>query len=361
MAGSGRSRHTRAVMTADDGRPPSAPRPLGLSVAAVARRLGVAPATLRTWDRRYGLGPSEHTAGAHRRYTGADLARLDLMRRLVHAGVPPVDAARTALTADIDPATSVLDDPALGLAHQPASEAAEAAASVTVLATGDGPTARAGRAAGGTVVPIPGGTPAARGLARAAMSLDGEACRGIVTDTLDRRGVVWTWDHLLVPVLVGVGERWSSTGRGVEVEHLLSDAVTGALAACTARVFTTSPPVAGRPVLLACAPEEEHALPLHALAAALAERRIPARMLGARVPGSALAAAVQRTGPGAVLVWSQAPGTGELAVMTGLPDLRPAPLLLAAGPGWPAELPAGVGRVRDLTDAVIRIATAVAR
>ena len=26
-----------------------------LTVAAVARRLGVAPATLRTWDRRYGL------------------------------------------------------------------------------------------------------------------------------------------------------------------------------------------------------------------------------------------------------------------------------------------------------------------
>ena len=39
-----------------------------LTVAAVARRLGVAPATLRTWDRRYGLGPSSHEAGEHRRY-----------------------------------------------------------------------------------------------------------------------------------------------------------------------------------------------------------------------------------------------------------------------------------------------------
>ncbi|MGI9196332.1 MAG: MerR family transcriptional regulator, partial [Candidatus Nanopelagicales bacterium] len=41
--------------------------PLGLTVAAVARRLGVAPATLRTWDRRYGVGPTEHAAGSHRR------------------------------------------------------------------------------------------------------------------------------------------------------------------------------------------------------------------------------------------------------------------------------------------------------
>ncbi len=34
------------------------PAEVGLSVAAVARRIGIAPATLRTWDRRYGLGPS---------------------------------------------------------------------------------------------------------------------------------------------------------------------------------------------------------------------------------------------------------------------------------------------------------------
>jgi len=71
-----------------------------LAVAAVARRLGVAPATLRTWDRRYGLGPSEHTAGAHRRYTGTDVDRLMVMRRLTLAGVAPADAARVAMDTD---------------------------------------------------------------------------------------------------------------------------------------------------------------------------------------------------------------------------------------------------------------------
>ena len=75
----------------------------GLTVAAVARRLGVAPATLRTWDRRYGLGPSEHRAGAHRRYSAVDLTRLEHMRRLVLAGLPPGDAAREALALDVDP------------------------------------------------------------------------------------------------------------------------------------------------------------------------------------------------------------------------------------------------------------------
>ena len=43
------------------------PAEVGLSVAAVARRIGIAPATLRTWDRRYGLGPTLHKAGSHRR------------------------------------------------------------------------------------------------------------------------------------------------------------------------------------------------------------------------------------------------------------------------------------------------------
>ena len=67
-----------------------------LTVAAVARRIGVAPATLRTWARRYGLGPSDHQEGEHRRYCPADLAKLTMMRRLIVAGVSPADAAEQA-------------------------------------------------------------------------------------------------------------------------------------------------------------------------------------------------------------------------------------------------------------------------
>src|SRR4051795_6852101 len=77
-----------------------APSP-ALAVAAVARRLGVAPATLRTWDRRYGLGPSEHSAGAHRRYSAVDGARLFVMRRLTLDGVAPAESARISLATDV--------------------------------------------------------------------------------------------------------------------------------------------------------------------------------------------------------------------------------------------------------------------
>jgi MerR family transcriptional regulator, light-induced transcriptional regulator len=72
-----------------------------LSVAAVARKLGIAPATLRTWDRRYGIGPADHAPGRHRRYSADDLARLELMRYALLHGATPADAATYALTAPL--------------------------------------------------------------------------------------------------------------------------------------------------------------------------------------------------------------------------------------------------------------------
>ncbi|UFU02348.1 MerR family transcriptional regulator [Ruania suaedae] len=73
-----------------------------LTVAAVAERLGVAASTLRTWERRYGLGPSMRTAGRHRRYSAEDVDRLEAMRRLTRDGVAPADAARVARGLDPD-------------------------------------------------------------------------------------------------------------------------------------------------------------------------------------------------------------------------------------------------------------------
>lgn len=311
----------------------------GLTVAAVARRMGVAPATLRTWDRRYGVGPSEHQPGAHRRYTPADLARLEHMRRLVIAGIPPAEAARAARDAAFDEA-----------------ELAPVTQLPTPVPTPD--IEAESRAGGGRVVPMPGGAQAARGLARAAQSLDSATCSAIITETIDRRGVVWTWDNLIVPVLNGVGQQWSDSGRGIEVEHALSAALQDSL---SARVRSSAAPLNSRSVLLACAPDEMHSLVLWAVAAGLAERRISARILGASLPASALASAVQRLGPAVVFVWSQIPDTADPAILGAVPSFRPAATVLIGGPGWrhDGELLPGVIRVSDLTDTITRIARAV--
>ena len=169
------------------------------------------------------------------------------------------------------------------------------------------------------------------------------------------RGVTWTWEHLVVPVLIGAGKRWEQTGEGVEVEHLLSECVSGAL-----RVISTSVGAGrnARPVLLASAEDEDHSLPLHALAAALAERRVGSRILGPRLPTVALADAIRRSGPAAVFVWSQLPATGNVEQLAALPAQRPASLVVAGGPGWHGSLPPGAVHAFDLTDAVTRIVVA---
>ncbi|MGW0551834.1 MerR family transcriptional regulator, partial [Streptomyces altiplanensis] len=68
-----------------------------LSTGAVARRLGVAPTTLRSWEHRYAIGPATRQDGKHRRWTPQDIARLEEMCRLTSQGVPPAEAARAVL------------------------------------------------------------------------------------------------------------------------------------------------------------------------------------------------------------------------------------------------------------------------
>ena len=317
----------------------SAPQP-GLTVAAVARRLGVAPATLRTWDRRYGLGPSSHEAGAHRRYTAVDLARLEHMRQLIVAGVPAADAAREALAADVDGAPLATVTP-IGSRPQVQARIPEQVSA---------------RPGGGSVVALPGAGARARGLARAAMSLDGATCQAIIEDSLVDRGVIATWDDLLVPVLAGVGEKWQDDGKGIEVEHTLSGAVLQALGGVMRGLRD---PINARSVLLAPVDGEWHSLPLWALAAALAERQIGCQLMTDPMPPHSLTQAVHRLGPAAVVVWSQTPETGDAAQVAGLPRFRPMPAVLLGGPGWHGALPAGVERVGDLTGAVARVAHAL--
>ncbi|WP_460849758.1 MerR family transcriptional regulator, partial [Phytohabitans suffuscus] len=281
----------------------------GLSAGEVARRLGVAVTTLRSWHRRYGLGPDQHEARHHRRYTGEDLSRLEVMCRLTGEGMPAAEAARAALA--VHPV-----------------EAAQRPVVVSIPA---------GRAGGGNTIPVGGAGPEARGLARAAMRLDVATMSSVITRMIGERGVVHTWDQLLRPVLAGVGDRHAASGALVEVEHLLSRTISDAFAAVRRPAGAPAPRT-----LLACADEEQHSLPVGALAAALDGRGHRSLLLGARVPPRALPAVDARLGPTVVVLWSQAPATAGAAQLSGL---RGTPLVVAAGPGWQRDsLPQSVAR-----------------
>ncbi len=324
------------------GTAPSAPPAPALSVAGAARGLGVAPGTLRSWERRYGLAPSLHTAGGHRRYGPVDLARLEVMHRLVQQGVPPAEAARAAIEAEIGADAREAANPYVVLREPEPSGAA-----------GPGPAARhpappagvgTGSAGGGRVLPMPRRTRSARGLARAAMALDSAACRRTLSSSLAERGAIDTWEELIRPVMVAIGERWEETNRGVEIEHSFSTVVSGCLSAHSARLER---PRNRRPALLATVAEDLHDLPLLVLQAALSDVGIASHVLGARTPDEALRDAVARLGPPVVFLWAQMPGPS----LPELPPKRPPARVLRGGPGWGSDTPGG-GDVTDLEQAV---------
>ena len=292
-----------------------------LSVAAVARRLGVAPATLRTWDRRYGIGPRDHTTGRHRRYAPEDVARLELMQRALLRGVAPAEAASYALRSappDVEqaPHDRDLPDQEMSLVREIGLRS-------------------------GTVV----------GLSRAAMAMDGVAAQRLVASGIAELGVLAVWQDVVRPVLAALDRRRAQSGECVEVEHLLRECALAAIVAATPLVTAPRNP---RPVLLCCAPAERQSLPLYVLRAALAGAGIGTQMLGAALPAAALAAAVRRTAPAAVALWAELPHPAD--VFDQVPRTRQRVRLLACGPGWfPVDLPGRVDRLEDLRDAVSQV------
>jgi MerR family transcriptional regulator, light-induced transcriptional regulator len=313
------------VSPAQPGRPDRPDRPeLVYTVSGAARRLGMPAATLRTWERRHGIGPSGRSPGGHRRYSAADLSRLRAMRTLVGTGIPPAQAA--VLAALAAPAS-----------HEQAL-AASAGAALPTPGAGPGPGSEPGSEPGGEV-------PAALAV-RAADALDTPLLVATLGDAFARLGVCAAWERLAVPALREIGARPAPAAGHGAAEHMLS----GCLMAVLLGIITAAPAArAPRPVLLGCAPEEQHVLPVYALHAELAGRRVDVRPLGSRVPRPALVHAVGAVRPAAVFLWSQMAVTADPELLRGLP---PGPRLVAGGRGWAqSALPAGVALAATLEGA----------
>ncbi|GAA0644567.1 MerR family transcriptional regulator [Kutzneria viridogrisea] len=281
---------------------------------ALARSLGISPTTLRTWDRRYGLGPSARQDGRHRRYTDQDAARLRRMVELTAMGMAPASAAALALgqpprDGDVGPAAVI------------------------------GPHAAA-----------------VRGFARAATRLDEPLLRGLSQDLISEYGVVTAWEQVFMPALIQIGDRVADRSSGIEVEHIASATVGHAL-----RQVPT-PEHRGRlPVLLACAPEELHTLALDALGAALSERDCAHRALGARVPPRALLDAVGKLRPAVVVVWAHREDLARSVPLAAL-VAEPGVAVVVAGPGWSqVGTPQPVRAVRTLPGAVRTVLELIGR
>jgi DNA-binding transcriptional MerR regulator len=289
-----------------------APRDLrsapALSVAAVARRLGVAPATLRTWDRRYDLGPSEHLAGSHRRYTSEDLARLMVMRRLTLEGVAPSEAARVARESEPQE-----DRPLADVHHLGGAAAIETA----------------GRT-----------TPAV--LVDAALRGDEETTRRLVAPRGPDDLTSW-WTELVEPVRAALAARTVLARPGEDPAHLFDAAVLAGLRS----LGSPTTHIAGRRVvLLMAAPDEVRPVALHAMAGALVAHRVDARVVVGPLDPHRVTEIAAMARPAAAVVLTEQDA----------PDLDVVSALVAAAP----ELPVFVG-VPDAAAARVPLGRTVVR
>jgi len=291
---------------------------LGLTVAAVARRLGVAPATLRTWDRRYGLGPSKHNAGDHRRYSQEDLARLTYMRRLVIAGVSPFDAAKRALSQTPQMSPELIEQD---------------------------------RVVRDDLVEV---------LWRATQSFDDQYIETVVRKEINTSGVVLTWEQVLIPLLALAGEEWENSEKNtnavIAAEHFIVDIIRRLF---IERQIKLKEAINARPVLLASVSRERHTLPLSVAAAALAEKNIRCQSLGGETPAEVIAAVFEKVAPTAIFIWAQITEKVDGDFVEKLPVLRPAPRIVLAGPGWLGREIPKTTLCEDLTSVLEEICQAV--
>lgn len=237
----------------------------------VARMTGLAPDTIRAWERRYDAVVPERSAGNTRRYTADDVRRLTFLKDLVDNGHAISGIAH-------------LDEAGLLALREGGSPAAASAQAMDGLVVDDD--------APSVMLHEPAST-------AEALSFDGirEAYLNAVTrlDTrraseillrvatlLDARDTVF---RIIVPVMQEVGTRWSHAELGVAQEHLVSAQLRGLVSS----LLRLSPSDRGaRRVLMTTPAGHRHEFGILAAALLAAGRGVETVYLGPDLPDEEL-------------------------------------------------------------------------
>ena len=260
-----------------------------LRIGELSRRAGVSPELLRAWETRYGLLRPSRSQGGFRLYSDEDEARVRLMRMYQERGLSAAEAARLAASAE----------PA---AAEPAAEAnGRVRSDVQRLSDALDAFDEAG--------------------AHAAFD---SLVSALSVDALVREAVI--------PYLEQLGRRWEQGEASVAQEHFASNLIRGRLLGL-ARGWGQG---AGPRALLACAPAEQHDLPLVCFGLALRARGWRITYLGPDTPVETLAELVGALRPRVVVVSASLPERLEPA-LPGLRRLAGKTRLVVAGAGATPE------------------------
>jgi len=243
-------------------------------IRTVAALTGVKAITLRAWERRYGLIRPGRTGKGHRLYSHADIEQIRRVLTLLDRGVAISRVAKILRAQERDGRNTI---PALkGPWHRYLDRFAAAIA-----------------------------------------SFNEEELDGIYDEVLSIHSIEDLTEHLLLPALARLGERWKEHLGGIAEEHFLASYLRSKLGA---RLQRPSRYARGPRLIAACAPHEHHeiGLMLFALEARAAGFRII--LLGADNPLQELAAAHQQSQSDALVI-SSSVGTvpwvysGDLAAL----------------------------------------------
>jgi MerR family transcriptional regulator, light-induced transcriptional regulator len=226
---------------------------VGLRIGELSRRTGVTPDLLRAWERRYAVLRPVRTPSGQRLYGAEDERRVRRMRQLMRSGYSAAVAARMATGEEAPPPVAPAVPPADRLAAE---------------------------------------------MAAALERLDAPAAHDVLDRLLSGHGIDAVVDGAVLPFLRELGERWERGEVTVAQEHFASELIAGRLRALTREWANGAGPLA----LLACPAGERHDLGLLCFGLALRSRGWRIAWLGADTPTVAIADAIERAAPVAVVL-----------------------------------------------------------
>ena len=278
------------------------------NLKAVIHETGLTAATLRAWERRYGLLKPQRSAGGHRLYTQADIEMLKWLQERQAEG--------------------------LSISH-----AVELWRSQEEAAAQHAPV--------GTAFQMPEGEDASMmdGLRRhwinACLAFDEPAAELALSQAMAIATPEVVCKDLLQKGLAELGEGWYAGKVSVQQEHFAS-----ALTARRLHALLAAAPKPTRPgrVLAACPPGEAHDLALLMLTFILRWRGWDVVYLGANVPLARLDETLKSTSPRLMLSVAQTlPGVSALSELADFLNLQQVPV--AYGGGIFGQIPELVERV----------------
>lgn len=242
-------------------------------IRVVAQRTGLTPATLRAWERRYGVVEPHRSEGGQRLYSDRDVERLTRLHRLAEAGRA---ISLVAGLADDEAEALLQEDQDRRRRVPPDSDSA------------------------GQVV---GAGPAAARLVDHAFgrvaALDGDGLEAALRRAAVTLGAHTFLEEVVGPLLHRVGVAWEEEDLGTAEEHLCTTVTERVLAWLSGP--TPADPGAPR-IVVATLPGERHGLGARLVAAAAGLEGWHVTHLGVDLPARDIAGAVRTLGAAAVAV-----------------------------------------------------------